>query len=230
MLNTYCIGATFQSSPYAERVFKTPTAPKNYVQQSKKDEYIQKVLDRRGEEHPRYAMAGSLSAVIVMDTHRKVLFDGASAKPLALAFLQFMGEQFPAQFGNETQFSDQPAEALFFGFNIKQILKVAAFEVLSLNRRLDMSHRTVVPVRFWHNPLGVYDPEAILCRSPEAKDIDIDGVLRFFEISETYVDLMTNARLQAEACVTLVERAQLAHESMRFRADQEAPVAHSQDD
>lgn len=215
-LSTYYIGGLFANAPNAQAYFKDPrdAVPSNYKDPVKITDYAAKVRERQLESGRKYAMTGMLHTVVILDENGNNVFQLEAKQPpqlgqVALPFMHHMISTFPSQFADELRFGDSDPDALFFGFNIKQILKVAAFEAHALNLLQPKERRQRVPVRFWYNPLGAYDPRTVLLRSPEDGDIDFEGVLRFFGVNDSLEALVDSAELQAAIAAELVDKAQL---------------------
>lgn len=159
-------------------------------------------------------MVGVLTSVVVINQDRSVLYQQTAKPPVehgkvALPFINFLKETYPTQFADSLRHGDANPSVIVFGFNIKQILRIAAFEVLGYNARGPAFERTKLPVRLWYNPAGVYDPLDVLLSAADQRDLDLYSILRYLGIQVTSNELSSCSQTQARTLVTLVERSQL---------------------
>lgn len=169
--------------------------------------------DRRYENRIQRPGLAMLTSVIILDRNGNQVYAQETTGPqlrgkVAVPLLSYLKEAYPHQFSDNLRYSDGTPDAAIFGFNIKQVLRIAAFEVLKRNQSEDT--KIQVPVRMWHNPIGCYDPYDVLLPSPDQKDLDIFSLMRYFGIAEASPEeLATSALLQAQVARELVLAAQL---------------------
>ena len=102
--------------------------------------------------------------------------------------------------------ADAYPQDILFGFGIKQVLKVAAFERMRADK--DKEFKPAVPVRLWHNPVAVYDPGEMLLTAREEKVIAWETVAQALGVTipEEY---SYNARANAYVCADVVRVCQI---------------------
>lgn len=167
------------------------------------------------ENHAHRPMVGVLASAVILDkdgtcVYTQVLKTGELSRArVALPLINFLREAYPRQFATSLRYGDADPDASLFGFNLKQVLRIAAAEVLHRNTQVTDAERVVVPVKLWHNPVGVYDPFDVLLPSNDQKDLDLYSLLRYYNVETTAEELATSSLRQAETVKTLVERAQL---------------------
>jgi len=227
------IGATIVGSPDAESYFGPIKVPGNMSKAATIEAYKQKIREAR-EDHcviaptafagsvlandKKYdnachkAMVGMLASVVVLDQMGTVLYQQKAEAPftrgkVALPFMNFLTQTFPRQFADSLRHGDTEPQGILFGFNIKSVLRIAAFEILKGNVGAADIDRMRVPVRLWHSVQGVFDPLAVLLPADEQRDMDIYSALRYFGIEAG--DLQSSSQVQAITVKALVEAAQL---------------------
>jgi len=158
---------------------------------------------------------GTLASVFVMNRHGDVLLQQTTKKAgqrcvLALPFINWLLENFRGQFASSLTGEEIEKQTLIFGFDVKEVIKIAAFEILGRNvHEEEVIDRIAVPVRLWHNPVGVYDPYDVLLSKTDKKDLDLNGLLRYFDVTATRDELIQDSQRQAEVAAQLVEAGQL---------------------
>lgn len=225
------VGATIKGAPDGRDYLGEIRVPGTMTRASTINDHKEKVRAERGkhlefkplgfagsilpnsdvyENHAQRPMVGMLASVCVMTeghtVFTQVAKEGASRGTVAAAFIRYLLDSFPNQFADTLRFGDTDPEAVFFGFNLKQVLRIAAFEILQLSG----DDRVAVPVRLWHNPAGVYDPVDILLPANDRRDLDLYSLLRYFGIEATAQEVAESAERQAAVVSALVGRAQLA--------------------
>lgn len=170
--------------------------------------------DRRYENHTHRPGLAVLSSVCVLGEDGSPLYqqsaNGSTERgKVALPLLSYLKENYPAQFGNSLRLADAEPTTIIFGFNIKQVLRIAAFEVLKRNVGAQDFDQVQVPVRLWHNPIGVYDPFDVLLPAADQRDLDLYSMLRYFGLEANVEELTIDASAQAHAVCDLVQAAQL---------------------
>jgi len=159
-----------------------------------------------------YPGTAVLASAYVMDNDGNVLYSQAAPAPhergkVALPLLRFLMETFPRQFGNSLRHSDAEPDSIIFGFNIREVLRIAAVEVLKRNAE-DPDHATVVPVRLWHNPIGCYDPLDVVLPTNCRKSFDLYSLFKYLGI-EVDDKFITNAEQLAKKAQAIAIKAQL---------------------
>ena len=218
LANIY-IGSKFSTAGDARNFLKDPIdrVPSNYKDPQKIEAKRLEIAADQEADAQRYPMTGVLEEVFVMDDDGNKVFHTANRAEgarggCAPSFFYWITQQFPEQFADSLRFGDTIPEALFFGFSLKQLFKITAFEIFEYNRARGTGERISVPVRFWVNPQGAYDVRDVMLKTPEEKDIDFNGLLAFFGINAKDTDLVGNPALQAQVARELVTKAQLAPE------------------
>jgi hypothetical protein len=227
------IGATIVGAEDADSYFGPVKVPGSMSKQETIDRHIAKVETARAghagaqalgfagsllpnddayENHAHRPMVGLLASVSILDNEGVQIYHQAekgqvARGKVALPLINYLQEAHPKQFGDSLRFGDAEPSTIFFGFNLKQIFRIAAFEVLRHN--MDNAYPAAVPVRLWHNPAGVYDVLDVLLSANDQRDLDLYSLLRYFDVKENAESLSKNSLLQAEAAMQLVKRAQL---------------------
>lgn len=231
------VGATIKAAQDCDQFFGPVKIPGSMTRQATIDNHHNKVLEARGEHKhaDACAYAGSvlgndqqyenrvhhpylavLASVAVHDVDGKTLYQQTATDPIsrgkvAIPLLGFFRENYPRQFSASLRHgTDADADVLIFGFSIKQILRIAAAEVLGRNAEAPDTEQLPLPVRLWHNPTGVFDPLDILLPVGDRKELDVYSLLRFFKLEATPLEMATDASKLADVTRLLVERAQLA--------------------
>jgi len=230
------IGATLQGAQGAEEFFGPIKVPGTMSKQSTIDNHLAKVDGARSEhlQFPALAFAGSvlpnndvyenhaqrpmtavLASIVILGGNGNVVYQQIAKDPIqrgkvALPLINYLKETYPEQFANSLRYGDSDPQTSIFGFNLKQVLRIAAFEVLHRNAESPDIEKVSIPVRLWHNPTGVYDPLDVLLPSSDRRDLDLYSLIRYFGIQATPEDLSTSSQRQAEVAKSLVEHAQLA--------------------
>jgi hypothetical protein len=182
---------------------------------------IEEIQAERQMEAGTMSMVGTLTSAYVIDKDGNTVFDIKSRKPgercsVAMPFLQWFMQEFGEQFADSLRFGETTPQATIFGLRLKQFLKVAAFEVLGLNINKSDAEQVHIPVRLWHNPIGVYDPAEVMLTGPERKDLDLIALMQYLQTtfpsgkpSTSLLELEEDAHAQAFVTKQLVERGQL---------------------
>jgi hypothetical protein len=157
---------------------------------------------RRFVDNPYHRpTTGVLHSIAVHDRYNNELFTATTRTGLrgevATPFVQYMLAAFKGQFADSLAYGDVNVQTVIFGFDVKEILRIAAVEVLQ--KRV-----TTIPVRFWYNPVGVYDPLDVLFTATHQKDLDIGSAMRYFGLVgpegwETASDIACGSRALVEA-------------------------------
>jgi hypothetical protein len=169
--------------------------------------------DDKYENHAHRPMVGQLASVTITNGDGDPIYHMVGSPPIergkvALPLVNYLTQNFPHQFSDSLRFGDAEPTAVFFGFNLKQVLRIAAFE--ALHRNLNYHYVTVhVPVRLWHNPIGVYDVLDVLLPKDDQRDLDLYSLMRYFGIQVDAEQLANSSQSQATAARLLVEQAQL---------------------
>jgi hypothetical protein len=155
-----------------------------------------------------------LTSVCVLDAHGDALYMQKAKKPercrVALPLINFLKEQLPAQFANSLRYGDWEPDATILGFNVKEVLRIAAFEVLYRNARSPIAERVAVPVRLWHNPVGAYDPLDVMLPKADQTDLDLYSLMRYLNVDGADpAAILSDAVAQAQFALLLAQRAQL---------------------
>jgi len=227
------IGATIRGASDANEFFGPVKVPGTMKKQQTIDAHLDKVAEERAahvahpalgyadsilpnddkyENHAHRPMVAVLASATIQTLDGTVLYHQAETDEhhrgeVALPLVNFLKETYPNQFGYSLRNCDVMPDAIFFGFNLKQIFRIAAFE--ALRRNLDNNLGIGVPVRMWHNPIGVYDVLDVLLPSPDQRDLDLYSLCRYFGVQATPESLSTDSQQQAAAVAQLVEKAQL---------------------
>ena len=155
-------------------------------------------------------LTGTLTSVYVWDRAGYPLH-ASNSKPttppgmVAKGFVDYLIQTFPRQFSAHIAHGDTENNTLIFGFGVDEVLRIAAFEIIRANLKLPVESRMDVPVRLWHNPLGVYDPFEIALSATHRKDINLDGLLKFVGSVHREADMINDAEVQALAAYDIVE-------------------------
>lgn len=170
------------------------------------------------ENHAQRPMTAVLASITVLNQKGAVEYHQEAKDPIqrgkvALPLINYLKEAYPRQFASSIRFSDADADVAIFGFNLKQVLRIAAFEVLKRNTdrttRPEGVDQVSMPCRLWYNPVGVYDPLTVLLPDSDRRDLDLYSLLRYFGIQATAAELAVSSQKQAEVVRELVERTQL---------------------
>jgi len=230
------VGATIQGAPGGAEFFSNVKVPGSMSKQTTIDNHVSKARDARQEhmEFPAMAFAGSvlpnsdvyenhaqrpmvgmLASMYILAANGEVMYQHTAAAPVrrgevALPLINYLKETYPDQFASSLRHGDAAPQVIIFGFNLKQVLRIAAFEVLQRNAEARDIEQVHIPVRLWHNPVGVYDPLDVLLPSSDQRDLDLYSVLRYFGVQATAEELSISSKRQAEVVKALVEHAQLA--------------------
>jgi len=157
-------------------------------------------------------MTGVLTSAFIATREGVVLFNQTAPEPghrgtVAIPFLASLLNAYPTQFSDSLSRGDSEAQVVIFGFNIKEILRTVAFEVLGYNKQ--QNDFVQVPVRFWKDPVGVYDPVDVMLTADFKKDLDLWSLCRYFGINVNPDELARSAEQQASLARELVVAAQL---------------------
>lgn len=217
MLANIYIGAAFSPAGDARQYLVDPIdrVPSNYKDPAKIEAKRQEIAANQEMAACKYPMTGVLDEVFVIDDDGNKVFHTTNRTPgqrggAAPAFFYWMMQEFEHSFATSLRFGDTEAQALFFGFSIKQIFKITAYEIFAYNQGKSTGERIAVPVRFWVNPQGAYDIRDVMLKTPEEKDVDFNAVMKYFGLTATEENLVNNPALQAQVCRELVHKAQLA--------------------
>ena len=208
-MSTYFIGTVFRTVAGWQEVAITPTAPSNYKKPEKIVEYITQALNDQQYEAMLSPLTGALARVCVLDEKQETIYSSSDGdQQVGMAFMSWLLSKFPTHFGDALRDDDAYPSDILIGFGIKRALKVAAFEVLQYNKSLPLGAKLNVPVRLWHNPIGVYDPEDILVKTKDAKVIDLMTIMR--ELGVVVPEAFSfDARVNAFTCGDIAKAAQL---------------------
>jgi hypothetical protein len=223
MLDTVYIGATAQMATDGLDFYSDPRerVSKQWKDPNKIAGRIQEIQDERQLEAGTMSMVGTLTSAFVIDKNGNTVFDIKSRSPgqrcsVAMPFLQWFMQEFGEQFADSLRFGETTPQATIFGLRLKQYLKVAAFEVFGQNINKSDAEQVHIPVRLWHNPVGVYDPAEVMLTGPERKDLDLIALMQYMRTtlpngkpSTSLLDLEADAQAQAFVTKQLVERGQL---------------------
>ena len=186
ILDNYFVGVMLAPSARFNEFFDDPYShvPRTYGQAAA-DKYVGDLTQSRMAKAPMLNLSGALHEVVVIDDRDSILLQaGVSAKvpPLMVAqqFLNFIISIAPRQFSTSVRFGDTEPTSLFFGFDIKEGLRIAAAQVLQNNMTLSVAKKMLIPVRLWHNPMGVFDPLDIMLNGSERSHFDAESLLKFF--------------------------------------------------
>lgn len=233
---SFFIGATICGAQDATDYYGPVKVPGTMTKQSTIDAFIERARNARREHvsfkpmgfagsllpnddqyenHAHRPMVGVLASVTVLDSAGEIAYhqkenggNPVARGKVALPFIKYIAETFPQQFSASLRYGDSDPTAVFFGFGLKQILRIAAYE--ALKRNLEEHVNAIVPVRLWHNPIGVYDVLDVLLPAADRRDLDLYSTLRYFDVNITAEQLACSSQVQAAVAKQLVERAQLA--------------------
>lgn len=232
--NAIYIGSTVTGAPNGTDYFSPVKIPGNMSKQATIDAHVEKVRAEREEHnqmqplgyagsilpnddvyenHAHRPMAGMLASVHIVDANGDILYqqDTDATRTIgqvAVPFVSYLKEKYTNQFSHSLRSADISPDAHFFGFNLKQVLRIAAFEVFRYNQEngVDID----VPIRLWHNPPGVYDVKDILLSTNDQRDLDLYSLLRYFNVEANVEELSTSALAQARVSRELAKRTQLS--------------------
>lgn len=226
------VGALIAAAPDAMTWFAAPKVPGNMTKADTISRHLADVENARAEHcqlSPR-AFADSvipnrdkydnaaqrpvlavLTSVRIVSEYGDVLY-AHSAPPskhgfvrgaVAVPLINFLKEQ-------QVAFGLPP----LVGFNIKQVLRIAAFEVFRINAGLPQIERISVPTSIWLNVANAIDPLDALLPKSDQKDLDLYSLLRYLlphsELADVPPDaLMSDVVLQTRAALELAKAAQL---------------------
>jgi hypothetical protein len=218
------VGATIVGAPDAAQYFGPIKVPGNMSKAATIATHRAKVEDARtmhmllapttlSDVHSHRPMIGMLASVAVVGQDGKELYSQVAETPergkVALPFINFLKEAYPGQFPDALRHADAIPRTIVFGFNIKQILRIAAFEILGNNVTAEAIETAYVPVRLWSSPVGVIDPLDILLSKDDQRDLDLYSVFRYLGILVDRDALLGNALSQAHYVKNLADKAQL---------------------
>jgi hypothetical protein len=215
------VGATIRAASEAEGFISPVRVPGNCTKPetiaAKRREMETERLDDRNaaptavDDDNTYhkPILGVLSSVHVLDDDCQAIFSASTQHgglygTVARPFLQFLLSEYSSQFGNALVGADVAASRVIFGFGIKDVLRIAAFEVLGKS-----AGGIAVPVRLWYNPTNVYDPVDVAFTAGQQRDLDSSSLLRYCSSAVGTNVLDMDAQTQAHAVWTIVQRLQL---------------------
>lgn len=216
------VGAKIRAASTAAQYIADVRVPGNFTRPDSIEAERQKLLAKREAEAVEAVatfsdkktyhkpMLGALTSVHVLDDNGVTLFAKTKSNgqvehgAVASAFVEFLLQECENQFGNSLTGDATFPKRLIFGFGIKDILRIATFELLSKEE-----DAMVVPVRLWYNPPHVYDPVDIALTAGYQRDLDAGSLLRYCG-SKVGTDPATmDAETQAWALRTIVQTLQL---------------------
>jgi len=111
-----------------------------------------------------------LTSAAIVDSAGGILWastqgQSRSREDVATQFLSRLQEECPGQFEDSLTTNPATVPTNLFGFNLKEILRIAALEYVKLHARPRL------PARLWHNPAGVYDPVDIILSAADRQVI-----------------------------------------------------------
>lgn len=228
------VGAVLQGAPDCNEYFGPVKVPGTMSKEETINKHIREVMnerlasrdagpaafhgsllpsDSRAENRTQHPGLSVLVAVTVRSFDGKTLYHQTISEPkrgvVAIPFLNFLREYYPKQFAYSLRYGESEPDGLIFGFNIKQVLRIAAFELLKENSGLLPGQELLLPVRLWHNPVGCIDPLDVLLTAADQKEMDLYSVLRYFGIKVSQEQLFTDSMAQVSIVEDLVLKAQL---------------------
>jgi len=212
------IGATLVSHADADSYFAAIRVPANITKQETKDKYIAKTIAARGTcadfsprcfegglmpndsaaENPAHRpMVASLSSICIMDADGKALCHASAGSPrghVAQSLVSYLARNYRSQFPDSMSTAPQ-SHALFVGFDLKNIFRIAAFECA---KQVPCTSSVSRPSpRMLKDPTGVYDIKDVLLPKGDQKDLDVYSLCRYAGI-EVDPELISCAAKQAD--------------------------------
>jgi hypothetical protein len=223
--NALFVGATLRSASDGNSYLAAVKVPGSYRVGSPK--YVEKKSELEQERADAFQapasafndgpfhrpLTGILHSVVVLNREGSTVFsatmspDNPQRGTVAAQLVRYLTATFPTQFAESLAHGDADTHSLIFGFDIKEILRLVGLEVLGYNaQRRDF---VPVPVRLWHNPLGVYNPVDVFLSASDKKDLDLWSLVRYFNIQAEPRELARDAMRQAQVASELVAAGQL---------------------
>jgi len=149
-----------------------------------------------------------LSSAAIVDRGGGIIWAGTQRSErtraeIATPFLGKLQELCPKQFGVSLVDSTTETSNILFGFNLKEVLRIAALEYI---KELPGSH---LPIRLWHNPVGVYDPVDIILPSAAQKVIATRALCEYLGIEADMGAVATDCVHAAQLARKITLAAQL---------------------
>lgn len=208
-MSAYFVGVMFKPRNDWQQYAMEPTAPANYKDPKKINDYIENARLEQAGDVAVAALLGRLSSVAVLDEDKEVIYQsGAGDQFVGQAFVAWLTNKFPEHFADALRDAEAFPHDVLMGFGLKAALRVAAFETLEHNRSVPQGAKTYVPVRLWYNPIGVYDPEDLLISSREKKQVTWMTIATQLGVTIPQ-EFGTEARTNAFVCAQLAKAAQL---------------------
>jgi hypothetical protein len=208
-MSTYFVGTIFKPRDDWQNIAVEPQAPSNYRDPAKIAAFVENAREEQRGDVAVAAITGKLHSVCVLDEDQEPVYRSNDGdKNVGAAFAGWLANKFPLHFADALRNADAFPNDVIIGFAVKRALKVAAFEALMNNVRLPVGAKVRVPVRLWHNPVGVYDPEDLLMSSQEKKAVN--WRIMAYELGVSIpMEFGSDARVNAFVCSDLAKECQL---------------------
>lgn len=219
----YFLGATTRARIGWERFFAEPEPPKRYGAQAAQ-KYIDERLQDQQESAHRFPFSGYISSVVVLQgssydeltavaVHAAAVTDEEAEADTcwgpSVALMRWLATHDNTFMQHR---STVDIGVRWFGFDIRELLPMAATEVMRYNSTVDQEARVRIPYGVWTHPMfdqaSWADPYELMVPNSMRKSIDLYGLCEFMGL-EVPATLGDSAEEKAKLAQRLVERAQL---------------------
>ncbi len=168
------IGFVSTQIPNWSRFATKPKAPASYTQPESIREYVKKAMGAQHEAAALSAFTGRAIHIVAVNSRQETVFDHRNSREVGgahEAFIRFLEAQanYPSSITARCQ-----VNLRLWGFDIQNLLRISAMQLLG--------EAGDVPLRMWYHNNGAFDPYDVLTGAPERKLVDLNGLLRFFDL------------------------------------------------